>query len=130
MEKDSAGKLAIFYAQPFVRHTRDTHNTEDLASGYIAASCFPGLNRRIGAGEQPDTPGPSSKGEILEDGKAYLGYAAAEAAALSPQGFVAAAGHDLGKQILGLCHTNHTAMNQFQAEQGSKVIHFIPAFYH
>lgn len=63
-----------------------------------------------------------SKGAILEDGKSYLGYAAAEAATLSPQGFVAAASHDLGKQILGLCHTHHTAMDQFQAEKGTEVV--------
>ena len=80
------------------------------------------------AGKQADSPGPSSRGEILEDGKAYLGFAAAQAAALSPQSFVAAAGHDLGKQILGLCHVDHTAMNQFQAEQGSEVPHLNQGF--
>ena len=81
------------------------------------------LNFRPSAGKQTEIAGPSSKGEVLEDGKTYLGYATAQAAALSPQGFVAAAGHDLGKQILGLCRTDHTAMHQFRVEQGSEVAH-------
>ena len=78
-------------------------------------------NANFFAGKQSGAAGPSTRGEILEDDKAYLGYAAAEAAALSPPGFVAAAGHDIGKQILGLCHNHHTAMGQFQAEQNSQV---------
>ena len=78
--------------------------------------------------EPPVEANERKGGEILGENSDHFKYSALEAAALDPVHFAGAAGHDIGRELIGRAHGksgegSNTAIQQLLHERGPEVNH-------